>query len=499
MINLLSIRKIRLADSTAIEKYLIPGQILMENAARSCSEIILEQLGDDVENVLILCGSGNNGGDGFALARHLSDYFNVKVLLKGEEEKMSPETLLNFEILKKLEVEIIKFDSIAELIDAAEEADCIVESLIGVGAGENLHGNIIDILDFANEMPAYKVAIDVPAGLNADNGNAHESAFSADMTITMFAPKTGMFLKSGRDLCGDIHIASLGAPSGIIEELADTHIIEQFDFLEKLGVREKISSKFDYGRVVIVAGSKNFPGASALCSNAAVTAGAGLTELFSPRIHPSLLPDVIFHESTVNAEGGISGDMFDKICASVDKANTLAIGPGLGDSDETLGLAAKVIEKYKDSKAIVIDADALKAVPKVGKLTENCIITPHHGELAKLNGNDRLYIAENPLEAAMEAANKFNCTVVLKNVPTIITNGKKTYLNITGNPGLATGGSGDVLTGIITAYAAQGLSVLDSAICGAYIHGVAADKYCEDFPEETLTAGKIIEEIKNSY
>jgi hydroxyethylthiazole kinase-like uncharacterized protein yjeF len=136
MINILSIRKIRLADSTAIEKYLIPSQILMENAARSCSEIILEQLGDDVEKILILCGSGNNGGDGFALARHLSDYFEVKVLLKGEPEKMSPETLRNYEILKKLEVEIIKYESIIDLIETADEADCIVESLIGVGAGK---------------------------------------------------------------------------------------------------------------------------------------------------------------------------------------------------------------------------------------------------------------------------------------------------------------------------------------------------------------------------
>jgi hydroxyethylthiazole kinase-like uncharacterized protein yjeF len=348
-------------------------------------------------------------------------------------------------------------------------------------------------------MPAYKVAIDVPAGLNADNGNAHESAFAADLTATMFAPKTGMFLKSGRELCGDIHIASLGAPSVITEELADTHIIEHFDFLEKIGEREKISSKFDYGRVVTVAGSKNFPGASALCSNSAITAGAGLAELFSPSIHPSLLPDVIFHECQINSEGGISGEMFDKICARVDKANSLAIGPGLGDSEDTLKLAANLIEKYKDSKTIVIDADALKAIPKIGILTENCIITPHHGELANILGKDRHYIADNPLESALEAAKKFNCNVLLKNVPTVITNGKKTYLNITGNPGLATGGSGDVLTGIISAYAAQRLSPLDAAVCGAYIHGVAADKYCEDFPEETLTAGKIIEEIKNSY
>lgn len=491
--------QMRAIDSSLINKYSIPSAVLMENAARSAAEYVIDILLKEKtkpHKILILCGSGNNGGDGFALARHLTDIFAVKVVWIGSEEKMSPETYMNFLAVQKLGLEIthVRDDVHLERIDF--NADCIIDALIGVGGSGNLKGLIVPIIAKANESESLKIALDVPSGLDSLSGISGETAFRADSTITMFAFKLGMIRNNGLDLCGDISEAYLGAPESVFYDSADTFILEKSDIRPMLGTRKRVSSKFDYGKVLMVCGSDNMPGAAALCANSALAAGAGLVYLATTRLHPAINPGVIPYIMESNDQGGISLKSLDGILELANMADVIVIGPGLGDSLETVTLVTKLINEIKNRKKVLLDADALKAIDKKSKLGKNVLLTPHTGEFSRLTGVPRHEIETYSYEKAKEWAAKLNCNILLKHVPTIITNGSKTYINITGNPGMATAGSGDVLSGIIGGLLAQKLEILDASALGALIHSEAGDSFAGKFAMEPLRATDLIESIK---
>ena len=491
--------EMRKADETAIKEFHISSQILMENAARSSAEIIVEILEDAIiaePSLCILCGSGNNGGDGFALARHLHDIFDITVYWVGSEDKMSQETLENFKSAKKLGIHVNHIMDSKVLNSINFNFDCIIDALIGVGGSENTKGLAADILKKVKDLEALKIAIDVPTGLNSETGFAYEDCFQADYTITMFAPKTGLYLNDGISYSGEIITAYLGVPDSVIEPITNTFSLEDYDVIELLPKRERRSSKFDYGRVLIIAGSSLFPGAAALCANAAITSGAGLVQLCTTTMHPSLLPEVITHILASTSEGTIAGSNYDYIIKSSEKADSIVIGPGLGDVDETMNLVRKLIKDISKDKPILIDADALKAIDNTTLLRKNIILTPHTGEFARIINIDRKAVEKDSFNVAKSLASKLNCTILLKHVPSLITDGTKTYFNINGNPGMATGGSGDVLSGIIGSFLALGIKPLESAALGAYLHGEAGDLYTIDNSELTLTASDLIVNFK---
>ncbi len=504
MRHVLTIEQMRAADKMAIEDFNIPGAILMENAARSSAEYIMEimdELGFNNQNpcndplIDIICGSGNNGGDGFALARHLHELFRLRVFWIGDKSKMSPETLGNFNSVEKLPVEIIHIDTLADLKGIEFSKDCIIDSMIGVGGSENIKGIALDILKKIKNTTALKIAIDSPTGLNTDTGFANSYCFEADFTITMFAEKIGMKINTGPDVCGIILTAYLGAPETVIEHFSNTHILENYDISSLIPIRKRISSKFDYGRVLVIAGSKKYPGAGALCANSAIIAGAGLVYLHSTAIHHSLLPEIIPFELPQNNSGSISKLVEKEIIYEANKSDAIAIGPGLSDDKDTTSLIVKLLQEISSDKRVVIDADGLRAINQKSKLNKNTIITPHIGEFSRITGIPREEIEKKSLELSIEWANQLNCIIVLKHVPVIITDGKETFINEGGNPGMATGGSGDVLSGLIAGLLAQGIDPLLAAALATFIHAKAGEMYAEQYSQETLTASALFDFI----
>jgi ADP-dependent NAD(P)H-hydrate dehydratase / NAD(P)H-hydrate epimerase len=494
--------EMRKADASAIEDKGVPSIILMENAARSAAEYILEifELNDIVQpSVSFFCGSGNNGGDGFAMARHMMEHCVITVYWIGDIEKMSDETRTNFQALINLGVDLIHIrdEDELELIDL--DTDCLIDSMIGVGGSENIRGLALEILKLLYDHPGMRIAVDAPTGLNTETGIAGEYCFSADLTITMFAIKSGMLLNDGINVCGEIVVANLGVPQSLVSQISQIKCIEDTDVHHLLPKRIRVSSKFDYGRVVVIAGSKRFPGAAALTSNAAIKAGAGLVQLYSSSLHPTIMAEVIPYELTATKSGSIDKSNAELLRDEINKADVIAIGPGLSDDDDTIELARKIIYDSHKDKAIVVDADALRAIDTNKKLRKNIILTPHTGEMARITGIDRKEIEMNSAWIAKEWAEKLECTILLKHVPVIISDGDVSYWNMSGNSGMATGGSGDVLTGIIAALLGQGLSPINAASLAAYLQGKSGDIYTAENKEHTLTASRILEYLDRAF
>ncbi len=495
--------EMREADSIAIKKYGIPGAILMENAARSAADIIFRSIDGEndifFDKVLILCGSGNNGGDGFALARHLFELYDVTVYWLGSEEKMSPETHTNYLASTCLGIEIKHISDDKTAFESNYNFDVIIDAMIGVGGSENIKGLASIILEAISRIEALKIAIDAPTGLNTETGAVYEFCFKADHTITMFAIKSGMLLGHSPDYCGQIHLSYLGAPESIVEEIATIKSLEDMDLRFLIPERKRQSSKFDYGRVVIVAGSNKFPGAAALCANAAIKSGAGLVQLYTTLIHPALLPEVIVNILPDNSDGSISEDSYNLLSNECKKADCLIIGPGLGNSTETLAMISKLLNTISQDLPVVIDADGLNVLDKSSKLRKNICLTPHSGELSRLTGIDRKLLESNPINYSKDWSNKLECNVLLKTVPVVISNGTEVFINQTGNAGMASGGSGDVLSGIIGGLIAQGVPVFKAAVLGAYLHGRAGDIYSESFPLHSLSASNLIDYLQEAF
>ncbi len=493
MEQILTPEQMRLADKIAIESYGIPGEILMENAARSAFEFLVDIFAETQVDfsVLLICGSGNNGGDGFALARHLNDFVVTDIYWIGKEEKMSPETKRNYEICKSIGMELTHIDNEDKLTELNWNYDCIIDAMIGVGGSENIRGIAKDILQIVNKIPAWKIAVDAPTGLNTLNGIAGEDAFKADLTVTMYAKKLGQILADGPEQCGDIFVANLGAPQSIINEVANTYILEECDLDFFFPERERKTSKFDYGRLVIIAGSKQFPGAGALAANAAIKSGAGLVELFSEVLHPAILPEVIVY--TDNQNDDYWKKNYEYIKQKCEKADAVLIGPGLGKKNYLLfkDLFGTLIE----AKPVILDADALLLIDQSKKYNQNLILTPHLGEFASLFGEDRQKVDENAYVYCKEKANTLNCIVHLKHYPSITSNGAQTFLTVNGNAGMASGGSGDVLSGIVASLVVQGIEPPLAMAVGSYIHASAGDYYKNKYNETTLTASNLIDAL----
>lgn len=495
---ILTPEEVRQSDSIAINKYKIPGEILMENAARSVAEYTTELIKkEEITNpeILLLCGSGNNGGDGFAAARHLSRNYSVRVVWIGDESKMSYETKRNFMILTKMQIPILRLETESDVNSYDFSADVIIDALIGVGGNENLRGLVVNILQKVNKKTAIKIAIDVPTGLNSLTGFMHPDTFAADLTVTMFAIKTGMLLNDGLSICGEIKIGYLGAPDKIVANNSKIAFLEDNDVVALLPSRAKISSKFDYGRVTIIAGSKNMPGAATLAANAAIKMGAGLVYLLAPKFHPMLLPEVIPMELPQDDNGYIDYSSKEQILEMANKSSVVAIGPGIGRTEGVIRLISELINELPKEIPLVLDADAFKSLNNTKTLRKNILLTPHLGEFANLTNINRDEISKYANRYALQWAEKLHCTILLKHVPSIITDGEFSYWNIGGNPGMATAGSGDVLTGIISSLIAQGLNTIEAASLGSFLHSKAGDSLAYKYSEETLTSSMLISEL----
>ena len=487
--KLVTAKEMKALDVQAQNDYAMPGILLMDNAAQAVAEAVHEALTAlEGERVVIFCGGGNNGGDGLGAARWLQSYgVSVRAFVVGAAlDAVQGDAALELAMFTKAggRVEALSTEDdwvLAEL--AASKADVLVDALLGTGFHGELEGDVLRACELLNKSEKYILAVDVPTGVNADNGAVSENAVRADHTVTMALVKTGLLLYPGREYCGDIELADISMPVKLVEEYKSDKYRRTDEIVrELLPLRKANAHKGDAGRVVICAGSPGYTGAAALASDAAVKAGAGLVSLYTPLSSRDVLAikltEVMVHGLLERMPGILGGGAASDVASSAEAADVLAIGPGLGTSESTQEAVRTILQKI--TTPVVIDADALTALAGhteiLAAMQAQKVLTPHPGEMARLTGLEIAEIEADRINIAKKYAEQWQAIVVLKGAPTVIgcPNGT-VYVNSTGNSSLATGGSGDVLTGIIAGLAAQEISLQEAAICGVYLHGLAAE------------------------
>lgn len=479
---------IRRIDGYCINNLEISELVLMESAAlKVLNNIDLKRN----EYFTIVCGAGNNGGDGLALARHLiSLEKNVQVFFVGNPDKVSDSCRVNYNILINMKFNIIivnGLEYIEKLKSSISSSDITIDALLGTGISRNVEGIYNLVISAINEKSKYILSIDVPSGLNSNNGNVMGNCVISNKTVTFELYKSGFLNYKSEEYTGEIVVEKIGIPKFVIDKYHDGGFItDKHLFSEKVKGRDKYSHKGDYGRVLIFAGSKKYTGAAYISTQGAVRSGAGLVTLCCEEDILHILQCKLIEAMTISNKDseGISKLLLNSNC--------IAIGPGMGDNENTM----KVLEfVLKNSKCpVVIDADGINALSKNLNILKNIkvpvVLTPHPGEMSRLTGFSIDYINENRIEVAKEFAKVNKVIVLLKGYNTVITDGKEVIVNSTGNSSMASGGMGDCLTGIITSFIAQGQSAVDAAVTGAFLHG-----YCGDVLSEkrfNVSAGDIL-------
>ncbi|MBI5682541.1 MAG: NAD(P)H-hydrate dehydratase [Deltaproteobacteria bacterium] len=498
----------RLLDETAIKRYGIPGIVLMENAGRGAAEIILRRYGGNMQKVSIFAGKGNNGGDGFVIARHLSGGAEITVYLIGEESQVKGDAKTNLEIWEKMDGRIYAVktaDDIKKHASQIRHSHLLVDAIFGTGLENAITGIHRKVIEFINSIGKPVAAIDVPTGLDASTGNVLGACVKADITITMTLPKLGLFIYPGAAHAGEVEIVDIGIPKKLIDEAGIKYETIAPDFIKGvLKKRPENSHKGSFGHLLVLAGSVGKTGAAAMTCLGAMRVGTGLVTLGIPKslnnIMEKKLTEVMTEplpETKAKTMGSMS---FDKIKAlSLDK-EAIAIGPGLTTNSDIKELVIKLVQKIKIP--MVIDADGVNVLRGVLDILKDAnapiVLTPHPGEMAKLLGISARDVQSDRINIASKAATKNNVIVVLKGARTLIAEPSgRVYINMTGNSGMATAGTGDVLTGIIAGFIAQGYSSIDAARLGVYLHGLAGDCVTEKIGKIGMLATDLLKSLPN--
>jgi NAD(P)H-hydrate epimerase len=502
MIPLYSTSQIRDLDNFAINEAGIPGLLLMENAAINISDVVTEKLSTigSGSNIGIICGKGNNGGDGLAAARHLVNAgYTITIIMLGKQNELSPDCRKNYDILKNLDSPEITFVNYTGLKDLKyfNKCDTIIDALLGSGAKGELKEPVTSIIRELNNLNSFKIAIDIPTGLDADKGSG-SLIFNSDLTITLAGYKRGLFINDGYKCSGEIVLKGIGIDDRILENMHTTdYLIEPEDALALLPVRGKDLYKYSAGKVLTIAGSVNLPGAAVLTSKAVLNIGAGASILAFPKegrnLVAPLLAEVILNTYGESEEFLIT-EHIKSLQEKINWADVIAIGPGLGRDEKTQDAVIKIL-KDNPAKKFVLDADALFALGngnyrKVN--LKNSILTPHLAEFANISGIDKDEIKKDLFLFGRRFSKKTGAILILKGARTIIFNpGGEAFINSTGNSGMAKFGTGDVLTGVIAGLYSQIKNSEDASVCGVYLHSLTADLLMEKMTEFSYSAGDI--------
>lgn len=476
-------KQMKAVDSHTINDIGIPGIVLMERAALSVASLIMENEAKE-KSVLVVCGVGNNGADGLAVCRmlHLNGY-NTCICVLGDMGKATDDFKTQLNIVKNLGIEID---------DKMKPCDVIVDAVFGVGLSREVTGKYKNVIEQINEARAKKYAVDIPSGIDADTGKVLGIAVKAHHTVTFGYHKVGTVLYPGADYCGKVTVADIGF-AGDINPDDKIKCIEKKD-LKNVPKRKNYSNKGTYGKVLIIAGSKEISGAAVLSAIAAFKTGAGMVRVFTHENNRGIIGRLI-PEAMINTYNTEHFDM-KSLEACINWCNVIAVGPGIGTGE----LQTKMIEKVLDAKLpTVLDADGINTISRKreikNKLHKNVIMTPHLGEMSRFMAVPVEEIAENLIKYAEKVNYQYGVSVVLKDARTVIVNNNGTYINLTGNSGMATAGSGDVLTGIIVALLGMKAGLDNGAVLGPFIHGLAGDLAAKEFTKESMMAGDIVKKI----
>lgn len=491
-------------DNNTIGRIGIPALVLMERAALAVRDVIMENCSEPGK-ALIVAGTGNNGADGLALARLLSEVgWQAEVCAIGNPERGTEQYKQQTEILVHYPVKLWNGEVAAQRLreiskEAPQDFEVIVDAIFGVGLSRAVTGEFGEAIEAMNALQGFKVAVDIPSGICADTGKVLGIAFRADQTVTFGFRKLGLCLYPGADYAGQIHVADIG----ITERAFFGHLPKVFSYEEApevlLPKRRGDGNKGTFGKVLVIAGFGQMIGAAILCARAALELGAGMVKVLCPMENRAILqtavPEVLY---------GTCEDLE----SSLKWADVVAIGPGLGKSKQAESVLEQVLRQA--DLPLVIDADALNLLSEseekrilLREYPGRKVLTPHVGELARLCGLSVSEVKEQFSEVAKRLSKEYHSIMVCKDARTLVADeSEQLYLNLSGNNGMATAGSGDVLTGMIASVLGQQGGKADAfaaATVGVYLHGLAGDAAREHYTEYGVTASKVVENIRSLH
>ena len=486
---LLNAAQMKACDASTIKQFRMPSIVLMERAALAVRDTVLKRY-PDAEKILVICGSGNNGGDGYAAARllHLAGK-KVRVLFVGKHDHRTEQTVLQAEIYRRY--------GGVELPDEAslKGYDLILDALFGIGLKREVIGRYADVISAVNRVDTPVVSIDIPSGVSADSGQILGCGIRADLTVTMQYEKLGQMLYPGAYCCGEIVKADVGITDDGVEWSEEpVYALERRDLEDLLPVRRPDANKGTYGKLLVIAGAKDMAGAACLAGGAALRSGCGLVKILSDEanrlILQTALPEALFGAWP---QGG-------DVSAHLEWADAVAIGPGLGQSDLSHSILSCVLSSWKGP--LIMDADALNLAAKdpalIRNLPSDVVLTPHPAEMSRLLRGigeedwSTHQTAADPVGAAGKCCEAFGCVAVMKGARTVIAHDGQFWMNLSGNDGMACGGSGDVLTGIIGGLLAQGADPADAAKAGVLVHALAGDQAAMEKGRRAMKAQDLI-------
>lgn len=488
---LVNSKEMKQCDTNTIERLKVPSLVLMERAALGVVEEIRSR-DIDRSRCLVVCGLGNNGGDGMAVARLLQQRGSeVTVVCDWKPEKATEQTQMQYEMLEAYGIPVVS------RIPALQYT-LIIDAVFGIGLSREVEGHWREEIKLLNMMEGYKVAVDIPSGIHADNGRMMGCAFRADMTVTFAYAKTGLLLYPGCEYAGEMIVRDIGIDANSWFDAKPTaYACEEAD-ISRIPARKKHSNKGTYGKVLVVAGKHNMAGAAYFSGKAAAMTGCGLVKIFTAEenrtIIQSLLPEAILETWTAD------GVVFDrKMAFCVSWADVIVLGPGLGTNSSAEAIVNAILKSAVCP--IILDADAINILAKNAQALRECrgkvILTPHMGEMARLTGKTVSELLPSKAVSAATIAREYHAICVLKDAETVtaLPDGIY-YINTSGNNGMATAGAGDVLTGIIAGLIAQGMQPEEAAPLGVYLHGRAGDVMVEETGCYSMMASDIIEGIR---
>ncbi len=486
-------KQMRQLDNEAIKTYGIPDIVLMENAGIGTVQAIMESYGElDGRTVLIAAGQGNNGGDGLVIARHILQRGGLPfIFLLADPKKLKGSAAVNLQIVKNLKIPIYTISSdegIQSLQNFLPQCDLIIDAIFGLGLKRAVKDHWADAIDLINQTPVPVVSVDISSGLDSDTGLPRGACVNASLTVTFGLAKPGHFTGCGPAMTGALAVVDISIPPVVIEEAAlQTEVLENHSVSCAFLARSANSHKGTFGHLLVLAGSRGKTGAALLCARGALRSGAGLVTIATPidlnHIYETALAEAMTLPLTTPGKDYAADTDYEELSKALENKQAMVLGPGLGQNKATGQLVSRL---YREQKLpMVVDADALNLLASDPALLSNPpgirILTPHPGEMARLTGKTTKEIQANRLAIARDFAAEHNIIIVLKGANTIIAAPDgRAAINATGNPALAVGGSGDVLSGFIGSLLAQGQPPWEAASLGIYAHGLAADRLTAD-------------------
>ena len=493
-----SVSQMRQLDQTAISTYGIADELLMENAGLAVFEVIRNRIGIEGRQFTIFCGAGNNGGDGFVVARKIhAGGGTPTVYLMGNPDKYSGAARLNWQVVNKLPIEISPCPSPEKLKPAIAHCDAVVDAIFGTGLARDVGGAYADVIEVVNRWAPFVISVDIPSGIHGDTGRIMGTAVQADATVTFGLPKYGNFLYPGFDHCGQLYVTHISFPPAMyrgddFKVAINTPIT--------LPDRDETGHKGSFGDALFVAGGAQYYGAPYFAAQSFLKAGGGYSRLACPAgMVPAIAAagkEIVYLPQRATHQGNLSLETASAISGAAEQVDIVVLGPGLGLEEDTGELVCSLLKTV--NKPLILDGDGITAICNNLDLLRQrqapTILTPHPGEMARLTGLAVAAIEENRIPTLQKAAKKINAMIVLKGAHSLIGYPDGTvHLNLSGNDGLATAGSGDVLTGTIAAMFGLGLGIEDAVRKGVMIHGLAADLAADAIGKDGMTAQTVLE------